>query len=210
MKTIGIIARPDKTINNNDAFIVNKKLISTLDSFNVISLIITPPGKYNYNNNVNLTNKELNKMIYQIDKCDGIILQGGNEFYDFDLELIDYIYKKDIPCLGICLGMQAISSYKNGTIYNINNHYKTNHYINIDKDSKLYKIIKKDKILVNSRHKCAVKNTSFKVNAISNDNIIEGIEDNNKKFFLALQWHPEAITNDINQKKIIQEFINSC
>lgn len=215
-KTIGIIARIDKTINNNNVMVVNKKLIETLDSFDVIPLIIAPPGKYNYYDKNYYTgpeikNNELNKMMFLIKKCNGIILQGGNEFYDFDLKIIDYLYKNNIPTLGICLGMQAMSFYGNGKYKDIGNlsHYKTEHYVDINKKSKLYEIVKKDRILVNSRHKCFVFDTKFTTNAISDDNLIEGIEDKNKKFFIGLQWHPEAMDN-FDQKKIIQEFISSC
>ena len=72
-------------------------------------------------------------------------------------------------------------------------------------------ILKKDKILVNSRHKSAIKKTNYRVSSISKDNIIESIEIPNHKFFLGLQWHPENLYDiDPNSKKIFDYFIKIC
>ena len=49
-------------------------------------------------------NKEL--LIEQIKDIKGFILPGGENVTEVDLFLIDYCYKKNIPLLGICLGMQ--------------------------------------------------------------------------------------------------------
>jgi len=42
---------------------------------------------------------------------------------------------------------------------------------------------------------------------MSDDNIIEGIEDSNKKFFLGVQWHPES-TEDIDNYNLFKYFID--
>ena len=60
---------------------------------------------------------------------------------------------------------------------------------------------KKEKILVNSRHKSSINNSKYKINAISKDNVIEAIEIPNKRFFLGIQWHLENMYMiDINEK----------
>ena len=46
------------------------------------------------------------------------------------------------------------------------------------------------------------------ISAVSKDGIIEGIEDNSKKFFLGVQWHPESL-KDSNSYNLIKYFINS-
>ena len=49
------------------------------------------------------------------------------------------------------------------------------------------------------------------VSGISNDNVIECIEDENKRFFLGVQWHPESMYNyDLNSRKIFDYFIKIC
>ena len=81
------------------------------------------------------------------------------------------------------------------------------HYVNIKKDSLLYSILKKDKILVNSRHKSAIKSTDLVVSAISSDGVIEAVEDSTKKFFVGLEWHPELIMDE-NSLQIFDYFVN--
>lgn len=85
----------------------------------------------------------------------------------------------------------------------IENHYKTVitrdnyleniHTININKDSLLHSIYKKDEIDVLSMHNYAVN--KYGDNVLINcteDNIIEGLEYKDKNLFiLGVQWHPE-------------------
>ncbi|MBP3461201.1 MAG: gamma-glutamyl-gamma-aminobutyrate hydrolase family protein [Bacilli bacterium] len=150
-----------------------------------------------------------------IDKCNGILLPGGDDIEKEDLEIIKYIYEKDIPCLGICLGMQEMGYLFNGEMNKISNynHLKPDekyvHEITINKKSKLYQILKKEKIKVNSRHKDYLVKTDLDISSISD--VIESIEDKNKRFFIGLQWHPESmIKYDINSNLLIDEFIKEC
>ena len=43
--------------------------------------------------------------------------------------------------------------------------------------------------------------------AYSEDNILEAVEDKNKKFFLGIQWHPESLLEDIYSKRLFDYFI---
>ncbi len=124
--------------------------------------------------------------------CDGIIMPGGDSVSEFDKKVLEYVIKKDIPYLGICLGMQVMGD----KLKYVNNHYLKKHIVNIKKDTLLYDIYKSNKISVNSRHHEAVENTKYFISAVSNDNTIEAIEIKNKKFILGVQWHPEDLEND--------------
>ena len=115
--------------------------------------------------------------------------------------------------LSICLGMQLMSTFLGGKEYNVENHKVPNkkyvHKIIINENSKLYKIINKKEIYVNSRHKTIVSKPNCTISATSIDGVIESIEDNTKRFFIGLQWHPESmISYDENSKKIFEYFIN--
>lgn len=198
IKTVGIIIRE---FNEN-----NKQFIGTRsDLFNAL-----------YNFNVNVIgipiNIEFNKLIESINLCDGIILSGGENFHENDFKLINYLISKNIPTLGICLGMQSMAEYfNNRREINVNNHYSTNKYvhkINIKRGSKLYNILNKDEMLVNSRHHTAIPYTNMVVSAKSEDNIIEAVELSNLKFFIGVEWHPESI-NDNNSYLIFKSFINN-
>ena len=142
--------------------------------------------------------------------CKGFILQGGDDIDNYNLKTIKLLKEKDIPTLGICLGMQEMF-YKDNLIDIPNHQINSLHEIKINKHTLLYNIIKKDKILVNSRHKSSINNTNYLVSSISKDNIIESIEDPNQKFFLGLQWHPENLYGiDPNSQKIFDYFIKIC
>ena len=149
----------------------------------------------------------------QIDMCDGILFQGGDEFDKYDMDALKYIYDIDKPVLGICLGMQLMAMLFNGEMIDIIGHKKKLSYVHsvyIKRNSKLYNIFKTNNIKVNSRHKSAIKNTKLNVVGISNDGYIEAVEDYNKKFFIGLQWHPENMTYDKLQNNIFKYFIKCC
>lgn len=145
-----------------------------------------------------------------IDFCDGIIFQGGDTIEQYDLDALSYIYDKDKPVLGICLGMQLMGLLFDGELKKVNNHKKSldyAHVVYIDKYSKLYDIFKNNYLKVNSRHNDALKKTKLNISAISSDNIIEGIEAKDKKFFVGVQWHPEDMIYDESSNKIFKYFI---
>jgi len=147
-----------------------------------------------------------------LDMCDGFILQGGDDIDEDNLRILKILKEKNKPVLGICLGMQEMAYVDNGNIYDIDNHLNnTLHEINVNDKSILYKILKKDKILVNSRHKSAVKDTDLFIGSVSKDGVIESVEDFKLQFFLGVQWHPENLYDiDSNSKKIFDYFIKVC
>lgn len=195
---IGVIGRK-RCFNNHDYIVFNKEIIDLIyeNDFMPLGIIL------------NFKNDDYKKYI---DICDGIILQGGNDIYDIDKEIIKYIYQKKIPTLGICLGFQLMGESFNGKIkkINSNNHNQKKNYVHgakIIKNSTLYNILKKENILINSRHEDNLIYTDLNISAISYDGIIEGVEDKNHPFFIGVQWHPETL-NDENSKKIFKVFFD--
>lgn len=197
IKTVGIIIREFK--ENNIEFIGTRyDLFNSLYQFNV-NLIGIP------------INIDYNKLIESVNLCDGIILSGGSKFDENDFKLIKYLVEKNIPTLGICLGMQSMAEYFNDKReIKVNNHYSTNKYVHkvkIKKGSRLYDILNKEEILVNSRHHTGIPYTNMLISAKSEDNIIEAVELSHLKYFIGLEWHPESI-NDNNSYLIFKSFIN--
>lgn len=146
-----------------------------------------------------------------IDLCDGIIFQGGDDFEEYDMDALKYIYDINKPVLGICLGMQLMGVLFEGKLIDIVNHKKKllyAHSVTINKNSVLYNIFKTNNIKVNSRHKSIIKDTKLKVVGISNDGYIEAIEDSSKNFFIGVQWHPESMIDyDNSQNNLFKYFI---
>ena len=193
MITIGVVCRIDKT-ENNVVYVFNKKLCDylILENVRIIPLI-------NYD-------------ISLLKLCDGFILPGG-DYETIDFLIIKYAYEFDLSLLGICMGMQSLGKYFNGNLELVDNHYSKSdyHFVNIDSSSKIFKILNRSKIKVNSRHKYKLSNTDLKISAYSQDNVIEAIEVSNKKYIIGVQWHPESmISYDIVSKQLLDSFIESC
>lgn len=196
MKTVGVIIRESK-IENINYLSIRKDMFDILNNFD-----ITVIGIPIYN--------DLKKVLAAINKCNGVILSGGSVVLENDYNLVKYLYEKDIPTLGICLGMQTMVMAYNGKCeLKINNHQSLEKYVHeviINKKSLLFEILKQDRIRVNSRHNWCVPHTSFFVSAKSTDNTIEAIEDKSKKFFLGVQWHPESL-DDKNSYLLFKSFV---
>ena len=173
-----------------------------------------------------LCNNEI--IIECLHNVDGLLLPGGSKVLKANLEIVDYCYKNRIPMLGICLGMQTLAMYSvnkdldthKKILKDIDGHWPLHinrenektlvHNDILVKDSKLYSILKKDNIMVNSLHKhCITKvGKEFRVSARSNDNIIEGIEYiDDDRFIMGIQFHPEVLTI---YDEIFKVFIHKC
>ena len=196
MKKIGIIVREFE--ENNKSFIGCRKDVLDVFLKYPVQIILIP---------IDLL---WDQILYLVQLCDGIVLTGGDHFVDNDFLLVQYLYKQDIPTLGICLGMQAmaLSFGGYGEIKVGNNHYLKEHAIVIKKNSLIYSILGVEQSVVNSRHKTGVQNTNLVVSARAFDGVIEAVEDKKKKFFLGLEWHPESLVNK-KSDLIFEAFIKS-
>jgi len=156
-----------------------------------------------------------------LDFIDGMVFPGGIKFTPYDRYLLERCIKRGIPVLGICLGMQLMSCYKEDVLLEKNetlvNHRQEkdegfSHKVKIARDTRLYEILGKDEIEVNSFHNYhSTINHLYHINAISEDGIIEGIELPGKVFNLGVQWHPEISYDfDEDSQKIIHAFLDAC
>ena len=164
--------------------------------------------------------------------CDGLVLTGGindvnpkyyneepikGKEYKYDEyplieNIVNLFVNANKPILGICAGLQEINVIFGGTLYQrISNHFledQSTHKAKLNKDSFLYKVYNEEAININSYHRQAIKDVApnFKVTAISEDGIIEGIEKDN---IIAVQWHPETLKDIKLFRKFIETFLNN-
>lgn len=133
--------------------------------------------------------------------------KNTNEELDrFHMALVTSARKKGIPILGICRGLQVLNIAYGGTLYQdiekekehsinhrrIESPYEATHEVELVEGTKLYSILKKKHIGVNSLHHQGVNTLGFglKAAAYAPDGLIEAFEGEN---VFAVQWHPEAI-----------------
>lgn len=222
-KTIGIVAKYASMDDVSKLYIVDRVRRTMFLSGANIEFIIPvqdidyPTTKGDEFDELTIEEKKLVDDIFST--IDGLLFPGGFKLTPYDRYLFEKAVNKDIPTLGICLGMQTMSCYKkeidlrdiNSSInHNQENDDDLSHSIIINRNSLLYKIIGSDKIMVNSFHKkMSTPNSYFNCVAFSDDIVIEAIEMPNKEFILGVQWHPEiSYEFDDNSKKIIDYFVN--
>lgn len=121
--------------------------------------------------------------------------------------LLDAALERDMPVLGICRGLQFFNAALGGTLYQdlptqhpsgVEHEMKppfdrSEHEVEVLENTPLYDILGKKTFGVNSRHHQAIKELapSLKPMAVSPDGLIEAVWMPGKRFFLAVQWHPE-------------------
>lgn len=227
MIKIGILLRYSKSDIGKDILYMSERLRRTVQKAGgfVIPIVQVQDVNYNstkYNEFDELLEEEKESIDYYLNMVDGVIFPGGHKVTPFDKYVLNRCVELDKKVLGICLGMQLISSYKKD-FKNYKNNTSINHCqdddnilthnVLINRESKLYSIIGYDEISVNSFHNYHVEDVCDELitSAVSEDGFIEGVEIPSKTFIMGIQWHPEISYDfDINSKKIIDYFIKIC
>lgn len=138
--------------------------------------------------------------------------------------VMEYALRSQLPVLGICKGMQLVNTVMCGSTYQDLSHRDrpslshkqsvdrslTHHAVTIERDSKLYRILGEEKVMVNSFHHQAIKDLApgLKVVAMSEDGIIEALEGSFMPI-MCIQWHPEELIHvkGSNMLKIFEHFV---
>ena len=128
-----------------------------------------------------------------------------------ELTLARWAYDDDLPTLGICRGQQVLNVALGGSLYqdlryqgvtqvehsDADGRARTAmiHRVRLDPGSRLAQLIDETSIDVNSLHHQAVKTVApqLRVTGTSEDGVIESLESDDRRFLIAVQWHPEEI-----------------
>ena len=155
---------------------ISRDWIKLFNSLSINNYILLP------NMEENLINEYCN-----YHSINGFLLTGGDVMGEdilrdkLEFAALNLAKTKSLKVLGICRGMQMISSFFGGTLKSVNGHLATRHVIN-DNTSRT----------VNSFHNYAIDTLPecFKVINRSNDNSIESISHKILPWY-GLMWHPE-------------------
>jgi putative glutamine amidotransferase len=159
--------------------------------------------------------------IPSLNGIDGVVLSGGRDVHpsryrqqmgphtieldpDRD-ELEDRLLREaldtDLPVLAICRGLQFFNVVHGGTLLQHIEGHEVRlpdaslpaHEVTVESGTRLAEILGVGTHSVNSRHHQAVDRVGdgLVVSARAADGIIEGLERRDRRFAIAVQWHPE-------------------
>jgi len=145
-----------------------------------------------------------------------------------EIRLVRLAFEKNLPLLGICRGMQVMNVALGGTLYTdiaaqfpseVNHDISMEqgrdflaHEVTIIAGTRLHSIFEKTQLKTNSFHHQAAKEVAapLEIAARSPEGLVEAVENREKRFFIGVQWHPECLPKDDNQKKLFRAFIQAA
>lgn len=149
----------------------------------------------------------------------------------FEIALVRAAYAADLPVFAICRGMQVLNVALGGTLIQdvptmVNgalNHqvpesrHVIAHEVWVTKTSRIGTLMHdvletEDTCQVNSRHHQAVKAVApgWEVTGTAPDGVIEAMEAADKRFGLAVQWHPENFWRTGEFRTLFEGFIDAA
>lgn len=144
-----------------------------------------------------------------------------------ELSLIRSAAADGKPFLGICRGCQLVNVGLGGTLYthipdqlpgaldhNYPSHLRTvlAHDVKIEEGTRLADILGEPLLKVNSLHHQGVKDIApaLQVAGHSPDGLVEAIELPDHPFGVAVQWHPEWLTDQQPTRSLFAKFIEAA
>jgi putative glutamine amidotransferase len=145
-----------------------------------------------------------------------------------ELSMLGNLIERGKPFLGICRGCQVINVRLGGTLYThisdqMPNSLKHDYYpgyprtylahtVRVDSGTQLVQILGDKELSVNSFHHQGVKDIpeGLKQVAHTSDGLVEALELKDHPFGLAVQWHPEWLTNQETSRRLFRAFVEAA
>jgi len=138
--------------------------------------------------------------------------------------LIDEALERDLPIFAICRGLQMLNVHHGGSLHqhlgsprhdtDFEDKSTIAHEVMIEPESHLANIVGSTRVRVNSRHHQAVNRIGegLRVSARdSEEDTIEALEQPNRRFVVAVQWHPEdQVSKEPDQRRLFERFAKAC
>ncbi len=137
-----------------------------------------------------------------------------------EFDILNQALEKDLPVLAICRGFQLLNIYHGGSLQQhlastlhdpaLKDRAAAAHEVTVEPGTLLHTAAGSTRLRVNSRHHQGVSKvgSALRVSGkASEDHLIEGLERPDKRFVLAVQWHPEdQIQAHPEQLSLFQSF----
>ncbi len=144
-----------------------------------------------------------------------------------ELNLLQAAVADGKPFLGICRGCQLVNIGLGGTLYThipdqlpnaLDHSYPGNmrtilvHEVKIEEGTHIADVLGEPIVKVNSHHHQGLKDIapSLRVAGQSPDGLVEAIELPNHPFGLAVQWHPEWLTDQQPTRNLFRRFVEAA
>jgi len=148
-----------------------------------------------------------------------------------ELTLVRWAMADRKPVLGVCRGLQIVNLAAGGTLYqdladqmpgSIKHDYfpfggrysrdHLSHEVSVATNTKLAEIFGAGALKVNSMHHQGVRQlgASLVASAVAPDGLVEGLESSDNSYLVAVQWHPEALTeNSPRTRRLFESFVEA-
>jgi putative glutamine amidotransferase len=160
-------------------------------------------------------------------KCD----KGDPARDEVELMLVRWALADRKPVLGVCRGLQIVNLAAGGTLYqdlaeqmasSIKHDYfpfggryardYLAHDVQVTENTKLAEIFGSGSLRVNSMHHQGVRQIGKQLvaSAVAPDGLVEGLESGDGSYLVAVQWHPEALTDNCPRtRRLFESFIEA-
>ena len=144
-----------------------------------------------------------------------------------ELKMVQAATSDGKPFLGICRGCQVVNVALGGTLYThipdqlpgaLDHSYPGNmrtvlvHEVKLEEGTRIAEIFGEPIIKVNSLHHQGLKDIapSLRVAGCAPDGLVEAIELPEHPFGLAVQWHPEWLTDQAWTRNLFKKFVEAA
>ena len=150
-----------------------------------------------------------------------------------ELALAKWAIADGKPVLGVCRGIQLINVAAGGSLFQDIGAQKRDsikhdyfpfagqtfrrdylaHDVDIAAGTRLAKVFGEGAIRVNSMHHQAVRDIGrgLRPTAVASDGLVEGLESDNGNYVVAVQWHPESLTDShASARRLFADFVEEA
>jgi putative glutamine amidotransferase len=145
-----------------------------------------------------------------------------------ELSILDSMMQMGKPFLGICRGFQMINTWLGGTLYTdiedqkqgaLKHDYYPNyprtylaHKVEVKQGTRLAEILGETNLSVNSLHHQGANDVPAGLvqSAWAPDGLVEAVELPDHPFGLAVQWHPEWLTDQPSMRRLFSALVEAA